>query len=156
KDTAQGAAAAAAASANAPGSASAAKAPAAAERAARRAEDLTPTLQSMAERLAQDHAKRFKLTLAGLAEVPAPYTPTIKACLIQMLRNAAVHGIEPPDVRRAQAKEDTGAVHVDFRKAADGYELVFEDDGAGIAPEALKAAAVKKQLITEAEAAAMD
>jgi chemotaxis protein histidine kinase CheA len=33
---------------------------------------------------------------------------------------------------------------------------VFEDDGAGIAPEALRSAAVRKQLITEEEAAGMD
>jgi two-component system, chemotaxis family, sensor kinase CheA len=122
----------------------------------RRAEDLSPTLQSLAERLAEDHAKRFKLTLRGLADVPAQYTPTIKDCLIQMLRNAAVHGIEPPEVRRAQLKEDAGTVLVEFRKSADGYELVFEDDGAGIAPDSLKAAAVKRRLISEEEAAGMD
>jgi HPt (histidine-containing phosphotransfer) domain-containing protein len=172
KDTAPGAAASAAAAARAaqasePVAATAAPAPAARASASpppttpvtgsgRRAEDLSPTLRSMADRLAQDHAKRFRLTLTGLADVPAPYTPTIKDCLIQMLRNAAVHGIEPPEVRRAQAKEDTGTVHVDFRKAPDGYELIFEDDGAGMAPETLKAAAVRKRLITEEEAATMD
>jgi len=129
---------------------------AAGERGARRVEDLSPALHSMAERLAQDHAKRFRLTLSGLAEVPAPYAATIKDCLIQMLRNAAVHGIEPPEVRRAQAKKDTGTVLVDFRKITDGYELVFEDDGAGIAPDALKAAAVRRQLISEEDAALMD
>jgi len=131
------------------------KAPAG-ERVARRVEDLSPALHSMAERLAQDHAKRFRLTLSGLAEVPTPYAATIKDCLIQMLRNAAVHGIEPPDVRRAQAKKDTGTVLVDFRKVTDGYELLFEDDGAGIAPDALKAAAVRRQLISEEDAALMD
>ena len=130
--------------------------PAAPERAPRRVEELSPTLHLMAERLAQDHAKRFRLTLSGLTDVPAAYTATIKDCLIQMLRNAAVHGIEPPEVRRAQAKQDTGSVHVDFRKVTDGYELLFEDDGAGIAPDALKAAAVKRQLITEDDAALMD
>jgi chemotaxis protein histidine kinase CheA len=127
-----------------------------AERAARRVEELSPALYSMAERLAQDHAKSFRLTLNGLADVPASYTATIKDCLIQMLRNAAVHGIEPPEVRRANAKKDTGSVVVDFRKMTDGYELVFEDDGAGILPEALKAAAVRRLLITEDEAALMD
>ncbi len=153
KDTVPGAAAAAAAAVAAPQPRTGAKpaadksAPAAAERSAaaeraRRAEDLSPTLQSLAERLAEDHHKRFKLTLRGLAEVPAQYTPTIKDCLIQMLRNAAVHGIEAPEVRRAQSKDDAGIVLVEFRKSADGYELVFEDDGAGIAPDSLKAAAV--------------
>jgi hypothetical protein len=123
---------------------------------ARRVEELSPTLFAMAERLAQEHAKRFRLTLTGLADVPGAYSATIKDCLIQMLRNAAVHGIEPPEVRRAQAKKDTGSVHVDFRKLTEGYELVFEDDGAGIAPEALKAAAVRRQLISEEDAELMD
>ncbi len=126
------------------------------DRPTRRAEDLSPTLQSLAVRLAQDHAKRFKLTLTGLTDVPAAYTATMKDCLIQMLRNAAVHGIESPQVRRKQSKAETGAVHIDFRKSADGYELVFEDDGAGITPETLKAAAVRRQLVSAEEAAAMD
>jgi hypothetical protein len=99
-------------------------------------EDLSPALQSMAERLAQDHAKRFRLSLSGLAEVPSAYGATIKDCLIQMLRNAAVHGIESPEVRRGQSKEDTGVVRVDFRKAGEGYELIFEDDPWDIAPDA--------------------
>lgn len=128
-----------------------------AERAQPRAvEDLSPALQSMAERLAQDHAKRFRLSLTGLGEVPSAYGATIKDCLIQMLRNAAVHGIESPEVRRGQSKEDTGVVRVDFRKAGEGYELIFEDDGAGIAPDSLRAAAVRQQLITEEEASIMD
>ena len=114
----------------------ASRTPRRAERApARTVEDLTPTLQSMAERLAQDHAKRFKLTLNGLSEVPTAYSATIKDCLIQMLRNSAVHGIESPDVRRARPRTTSGTVRVDFRKISEGYELVFEDDGAGIAPE---------------------
>ena len=133
-------------------------APVSPERASqpRAVEDLSPALHAMAERLAQDHAKRFRLSLSGLAEVPSAYSATIKDCLIQMLRNAAVHGIEAPEVRRAQGKETPGVVQVDFRKAGDGYELIFEDDGAGIAPDSLKAAAVRQQLITEEEASLMD
>jgi len=123
---------------------------------ARRAEDLAPTLHSLAERLAQDQGKRFRLKLAGLTDVPAPYVATVKDCLIQMLRNAAVHGIEAPEVRRALTKQDVGVVTVTFQRSADSFDLVFEDDGAGIAPDTLKAAAVRQQLISEDEAAAMD
>ncbi|HUA88384.1 MAG TPA: ATP-binding protein, partial [Steroidobacteraceae bacterium] len=119
-------------------------------------EDLSPALQAMAERLAADHAKHFRLSLTGLGEVPAPYGATVKDCIIQMLRNAAVHGIESPEVRRSQSKDEGGTVRVDFRKAGESYELIFEDDGAGIAVDALKAAAVRKQLITEEEAALLD
>ncbi|HVW68915.1 MAG TPA: ATP-binding protein [Steroidobacteraceae bacterium] len=120
------------------------------------ADELSPTLHSMAERLAHDHHKRFKLQMTGFGEIPAPYLATIKDCVIQMLRNAAVHGIEPSDVRKAQTKGDVGVVRADFRRAGEGYELVFEDDGAGISPDILKSAAVRKQLITEAEAAGLD
>jgi two-component system chemotaxis sensor kinase CheA len=120
------------------------------------AEDLSPTLHALAERLAKDHHKRFKLTMNGLSEVPVSYISTVKDCVIQMLRNSAVHGIEASDIRRAQTKDDVGVVRVDFRKSGDGYELVFEDDGAGISPDQLKAAAVRKQILTEEEASGMD
>jgi two-component system, chemotaxis family, sensor kinase CheA len=119
-------------------------------------EDLSPTLNALAERLAKDHHKRFKLSMTGLSEVPISYITTVKDCVIQMLRNSAVHGIEASDIRRAQTKDDVGVVRVDFRKAGDGYELVFEDDGAGISPDQLKAAAVRKQILTPEEAAGMD
>jgi chemotaxis protein histidine kinase CheA len=80
----------------------------------------------------------------------------VKDCVIQMLRNAAVHGIEPGEARRAMAKADVGTVRIDFRRSGEGYELVFEDDGAGISPQTLKEAAVRKNIITADEAAAMD
>jgi two-component system chemotaxis sensor kinase CheA len=133
------------------------KAVASADRpAGKSAEDLSPTLHALAERLAKDHHKRFKLTMTGLGEVPTSYISTVKDCVIQMLRNSAVHGIEASEVRRAQTKDDVGVVRVDFRKSGDGYELVFEDDGAGISPDQLKAAAVRKQILTEEEASSMD
>jgi two-component system, chemotaxis family, sensor kinase CheA len=154
KDTAPAADAASAAPARAAKQAAAA----AEHRAAtgKSADDLSPTLHSMAERLAHDHHKRFKLTINGFSEVPSTYVSTVKDCVIQMLRNSAVHGIESSDIRRAHTKEDVGVVRVDFRKSGEGYELVFEDDGAGISPDTLKSAAIRKQIITEEEAAGMD
>lgn len=131
-------------------------APARGRAGAKSAEDLSPTLHALAERLAKDHHKKFKLQMTGLAEVPSSYIATVKDCVIQMLRNSAVHGIEASEIRRAHTKEDVGVVRVDFRKAGDGYELVFEDDGAGISPDQLKAAAVRKQILTEEEASGMD
>jgi signal transduction histidine kinase len=122
----------------------------------RTGEDISPTLQALAEKLAKDHRKAFKLTLAGLADVPPAYVTTVKDCVIQMLRNSAVHGIEASEARRAMAKADVGTVRIDFHRSGDGYELVFEDDGAGISPQTLKEAAVRKNMITADEAAAMD
>jgi signal transduction histidine kinase len=119
-------------------------------------DELAHTLQSLAERLAHDHKKKFKLALTGIAEIPRSYVPSLKDVLIQMLRNSAVHGIETADVRRAQTKDDVGVVRIEFRKSSEGFELMFEDDGAGLLPEQLKAAAVRKHIVTAEEAAAMD
>jgi chemotaxis protein histidine kinase CheA len=120
------------------------------------ADELAHTLSSLAERLASDHKKKFRLSLTGLSEIPRSYVPTLKDVLIQMLRNSAVHGIETADVRRSQTKEDVGAVRIEFKKSGEGFELMFEDDGAGLLPDQLKAAAVRKQILTAEEAAAMD
>ena len=123
---------------------------------ARTGEDIAPTLQALAERLAKDHRKPFKLTLSGLTDVPAAYVATVKDCIIQMLRNSADHGIEAAEARRAMAKSEVGAVRVEFRRSGDGYELIFEDDGSGISPQTLKDAAVRKNFVTAEEAASMD
>ncbi len=131
-------------------------APSATERPARAAGDLATMLQQLAAKLAQDHGKRITLTLSGLAEVPDAYLATVKDCVIQMLRNAAVHGIEPSEARRATAKPEVGEVRVDFHRSEKGYELLFQDDGAGLSPEALKRAAVRKNILTGEEAAALD
>ena len=158
KDTAPGAAAASAAAAAAPQRTAKQQAAAHGESrgSTKSGDDLSPTLHSMAERLAHDHQKRFRLQISGFADVPPSYIPTVKDCVIQMLRNSAVHGIESSSVRKAQTKEDVGVVRVDFRKSGEGYELVFEDDGAGISPDTLKSAAIRKQIITQDEAAGMD
>ena len=81
------------------------------------ADELQHTLQSLAERLAQDHKKKFKLSISGIVDIPRSYIPTLKDVLIQMLRNSAVHGIETADIRRAHTKGDVGEVRIEFRKA---------------------------------------
>jgi signal transduction histidine kinase/PAS domain-containing protein len=123
---------------------------------AARADELSLTLQQLVSRLAGDHQKKLRLDSSGLDDVPPAYGGALKDVLIQMLRNAAVHGIEAADVRRAHAKDDTGLVRVEFSRKGEGYELTFEDDGAGILPEKLKAAAVRRQLVTQEEADGMD
>jgi two-component system, chemotaxis family, sensor kinase CheA len=88
--------------------------------------------------------------------VPAPYQSMVKDIAIQILRNAVVHGVETADVRRAHSKPDMGAVRIEFRRQGDEFELVCEDDGAGLAPEKLRSAAVSKGLVTPEQAAALD
>ena len=120
------------------------------------ANEITRTLNTLAKRLSTEHGKSFNLKVTGVAEVPAPYQAMVKDIMIQALRNAVVHGLETAEVRRAQSKPEMGAVRFDFHRQGDEFELVCEDDGAGLAPERLRSAAVGKGLVTEAQAAALD
>ena len=120
------------------------------------ADAIVPILEAAAARLAEEHRKTLRVECSGFDAIPRPLAKALKDCLVQLVRNAAVHGIEDPALRRARSKSDVGLVRARFVRTASGYELTVEDDGAGIAPDAVKAAAVRAGMITEAEAAAMD
>jgi HPt (histidine-containing phosphotransfer) domain-containing protein len=120
------------------------------------ANEIARTLNALAGRLSTEHGKGFKLKVTGVAEVPAAYQGLVKDVLIQILRNAVVHGLETPDVRREHSKAEMGVVRFDFHRQGDEFELVCEDDGAGLAPERLRSAAVSKGLVSAEEAAALD
>ena len=75
----------------------------------------------------------WPIVVIGLYGVGALLTPGNKTYDLHS-------GWDPSDVRKANTKEDVGVVRVDFRKSGEGYELVFEDDGAGISPDVLQEA----------------
>lgn len=105
-------------------------------------------LQRLVEQLAAEHGREVQLTLLGLETVPEEWKTTVFDMLCQLVRNAVEHGIEPPEVRRERGKPAAGTVLVEFRPRADGgYELRFQDDGAGVDTEAVRASAIRLQAI---------
>ncbi|MDI3305766.1 MAG: chemotaxis protein CheW [Acetobacteraceae bacterium] len=68
----------------------------------------------------------------GATEIDAALLDGLLAALLPLVRNAAQHGVEPPDVRRAAGKPEEGTVRV--RAERDGSQIVVQvsDDGAGI------------------------
>jgi two-component system chemotaxis sensor kinase CheA len=80
----------------------------------------------------------------------------IKDSLIHIVRNSISHGIEAPDERGKRGKSRTGTVslHVE-RGDNDKVELTLRDDGAGVDLAAVKAAAVARGILTDAEARAL-
>lgn len=73
--------------------------------------------------------------------------------IIHLLRNAVDHGIESPQERLSIGKNPTGTVKLSAAHAEGHIVLMVQDDGGGINPEKVKRAAVKRNLITEEEAA---
>ncbi len=75
--------------------------------------------------------------------------------LMHLLRNAVDHGLEAPAARQARGKRPQGTVTL--RAFQEGNQIVVQvsDDGGGIDPAAVRATAVKRGLLSEADAAAM-
>jgi two-component system chemotaxis sensor kinase CheA len=75
--------------------------------------------------------------------------------LLHIVRNAIDHGIELPEARREAGKDEHALIRL--RAAQEGDQVVIEvsDDGAGIDPVRIRAAAVAKGALDAAQAAAL-
>jgi HPt (histidine-containing phosphotransfer) domain-containing protein/PAS domain-containing protein len=124
---------------------------------ARRAgSDWTQTFDTLAQRIAADHGKQVRLTTAGLENVPAEYRKAVQEVVIQFVRNALVHGIEDAASRLVLGKDEVGSVRVEFARRDQTFELLFQDDGAGIPAARVKETAVRRGLVTLDQAEALD
>ena len=59
-------------------------------------EGFVASAQQLADRIANDHGKKVVVTCRGHDQVPEAYRRPVKDVLIQLIRNAVVHGIETP------------------------------------------------------------
>ncbi len=104
--------------------------------------------------LATDIGKLIEFTLSGeTAEIDRLLVERLRDPLTHLLRNAVDHGIESPQVRLANGKSESGNIHISAR--SDGNAIIIEvaDDGGGIDPARVAAAAIAKGICTAQEAA---
>lgn len=97
-----------------------------------------------ADSIAVRQNKQVKLHASGLNEVklPAELESGLKEIIIQLVRNAVVHGIKMPETRLQQGKSASGNIQLNLAELEDSYKLTIEDDGAGIDYEAIKQKAI--------------
>lgn len=98
-----------------------------------------------AEQIARRNNRMTALQCTGL-DMPLPLEKQLllKDLIIQLLRNAIVHGIESPTARSASGKTETGHIKIYLEeKHNQQYRLVFADDGRGIDFEQLRTMALK-------------
>jgi two-component system chemotaxis sensor kinase CheA len=104
--------------------------------------------------LASDLGKDVELVShCGSIEIDRRILEELKDPLLHLLRNCVDHGVEKPDERRAKGKRPRGRISISLRQTSGNeIELVVEDDGAGIDPERVKAAAIEQGYLTEEKA----
>ncbi len=94
------------------------------------------------------NGKEIKIELQGEnINIDKRLIETLDAPLMHMIRNAADHGIELPDKRKAVGKTAHGTIVVSVTETEDNIVLAITDDGKGLDYDAIKAKAVKLQLI---------
>ena len=75
--------------------------------------------------------------------------------LVHLMRNAGDHGLESTADRRAAGKPERGTITVRAEHEGNHIVISVADDGRGMDPEKLKAKAIEKGMITEAQAREM-
>lgn len=76
--------------------------------------------------------------------------------LVHLVRNAIDHGIEMPTERHAARKPSEGVLRIAASQEGNSIVIRIQDDGKGIALSKIKAKALSKGLISEAELATME
>ena len=79
------------------------------------------------------------------------YLELLDAPFTHMVRNAADHGIEPPEERKLLGKSETGIVEAEMKETEKSIELIIRDDGRGIDYEAVSAKAAEMGIIKPGE-----
>ncbi len=75
--------------------------------------------------------------------------------LVHLLRNSVDHGVETPAERAAAGKPAVARLTITARTDGNLLALVVEDDGRGITPQKIRAAAVARGVIGEQQAASL-
>ncbi len=76
--------------------------------------------------------------------------------LVHLVRNAIDHGIEMPTERHAARKPSEGLLRIAASQEGNSIVIRIQDDGKGIALSKIKAKALQKGLVSEAELAGME
>ena len=114
---------------------------------------LTTRVQRAVRVTCDEENKKAEITIENPeAELDTDLLDSLVEPLMHLLRNAVVHGIEPPDTRRLLGKPESGNVTVRVRNEETHIVMQVSDDGRGIAASALKEKAVSAGLIAAADA----
>lgn len=120
------------------------------------ADSFADNLENLVNRTASEHGKRVKLVtdLRLMAEMPQHARTELKDIIVQLLRNAVVHGIEHADERLKTGKQESGSIHIALHANPDGvYEFSLLDDGRGLVPGNIRNALLRSGKYSEAQLA---
>ncbi len=107
-------------------------------------------LPRMARDTAQQEGKEIELSISGAdIQLDSRVVEKIKTPIIQILRNAISHGIEPVAKRKKKKKSERGLLKVSAVREKGMVKVSISDDGAGIDLEKIQKTALSLGMATE-------
>lgn len=109
------------------------------------------------ERVVRDAARALDRSVSfelegGDVRLDASVLAQLRGALQHVLRNAVTHGIEAAAERERAGKAASGRVHLRVERRGPRVAFTCRDDGRGVDVDAVRAAAVRKGLLTPPEA----
>jgi two-component system chemotaxis sensor kinase CheA len=112
------------------------------------------TMPRMVRDLARKIGKKVDFIVEGQeTEVDRSVIEHLRDPLIHLLRNSVDHGMESPEERLAAGKPEMGTIRLSAHHEQDHIVITVSDDGRGIDPELVKAASIRKGVISPEAAA---
>lgn len=111
---------------------------------------MTPYV-SLCQNLATSLGKEiyeFEIMGDDEAVIGDTYKPFIKS-LIHVFRNSVDHGLEDPETRVENGKDEVGTISCSFSQENNKFEIIVSDDGAGINKEMVLKKALEEGIVTE-------
>jgi two-component system chemotaxis sensor kinase CheA len=110
-------------------------------------------LARVVRQISREHDKQVNLVITGAeTEIDKLIVEELSDPLMHMIRNAIDHGIESKDVRMSVGKPPVGTIALNAFQKGNQVILEVEDDGAGINQDLLIATAIRRGVLTPAEA----
>jgi len=102
------------------------------------------------------NGKEIRLVVSGeKTELDKRMIDELSDPMIHIIRNAADHGIESPEDRAAAGKPRQGTISLDACHRGSNIVIRVSDDGRGLDPDRIRAKAVQRGLVSEADAERM-
>ncbi len=113
-------------------------------------------LARIVRQISREHDKQVNLVITGAeTEIDKLIVEELSDPLMHMIRNAIDHGIEDRDERMRVGKPPVGTIALNAFQKGNHVVIEVEDDGKGMDPAVIVAAALRRGVITEAEAREM-
>lgn len=94
----------------------------------------------LAQDVAADSGKRVQafVKMGSQSDLPPDRKDLVREIAVQLVRNAVVHGVEPPASRAASGKSAEGRLDVQLSRGETEWVLSVRDDGAGLSAQRVR------------------